>query len=84
MAGRPRVMTFFVVQVPAPFTPRVWGRRFRDTYGFDYDNHPRHAGELLVWPSEIGAETLARNLRARGVDFRTFRGNPERMFQVQG
>ena len=84
MPGRARVMTFFVVQVPARFTPRVWGRKFRETYGFDYDNQPRHAGELLVWPSEIPAETLAHNLRTRGVPFRTFRANPERMFHVQG
>jgi hypothetical protein len=84
MSGRPRIVTFFVIQVPPGFKPRAWGKRYRNTYGFDYDHSPPGPTELLVWPSEIPAAVLRRNLQAGGVCFRTFRGNPERMFNVQG
>jgi len=84
MAARPRVVTFFVVQVPPGKSARAWGKQFRDRCGFDYDNAPRVPTELLVWPSEIPAEVLRQNLRAAGVTFRTFRGAPEQMFHVRG
>jgi len=84
MPGRPRMVTFFVVQIPRGSTARAWGRRFRDRYGFDYDNAPPVRTELLVWPSEIPATVLKHNLKSAGLRFRTFRGNPERMFNVRG
>ena len=84
MAGRPRTVTFFVVQIPLGSTPRAWGREFRDKFGFEYDHEPRVRTELLLWPGDVSAAVLARNLRAAGLRFRTFRGEPEKMFNVLG
>jgi hypothetical protein len=79
-----RKQTFFVVQLPRGVGPRAWGQRFSGLYGFDYDTAARAATELLLWPNEIPASTLSRTLRAAGVPFRTFQGDPDKMFNVTG
>jgi hypothetical protein len=85
VAGRSRVVSFFVVRVPPGMTPRAWGKKHWNTYGFEYDNaRPRVPTELLLWPSEISAATLRHRLQAGGLTFRTFRADPERMLHVTG
>lgn len=79
-----RQQTFFVIRIPSGIKARAWGKRHAAMFGFDYDTASRLAGELLVWPDEISAAALATNLRAGRVSFRTFRGDPDKMFNVIG
>jgi hypothetical protein len=69
---------------PRGESPRAWARRNQRRHGFEFDRSPPRRTELLVWPGDVSAKALDESLRAAKVKFDSFRGSPDRMFNVHG